>query len=40
VSTKEQKEQGQIQKMLDPVLETRYIFVYGASGKDFYRPQY
>jgi DNA invertase Pin-like site-specific DNA recombinase len=40
VSTKEQNEQRQLQKMLEKGVEARRIFVDKASGKDFDRPQY
>jgi DNA invertase Pin-like site-specific DNA recombinase len=40
VSTKEQNEQRQLNKMIDKGVEARRIFVDKASGKDFNRPQY
>lgn len=40
VSTKEQNEQRQLQKMLEKGVEARRIFVDKASGKNFDRPQY
>lgn len=40
VSTKEQNEQRQLQKMMERGVEARRIFVDKASGKDFDRPQY
>ncbi|KON83491.1 recombinase [Sporosarcina globispora] len=40
VSTKEQNEQRQFNKMIDKGVEARRIFVDKASGKDFDRPQY
>ena len=40
VSTKEQNEQRQLQKMIERGVEARRIFVDKASGKDFDRPQY
>ncbi|MBZ5751335.1 recombinase family protein [Metabacillus rhizolycopersici] len=40
VSTREQNEQRQLQKMMERGVEARRIFVDKASGKDFDRPQY
>jgi DNA invertase Pin-like site-specific DNA recombinase len=40
VSSKDQNEARQLNKMLDKGVEARRIFVDKASGKDFNRPQY
>lgn len=40
VSTREQNEQRQLQKMMERGVEARRIFVDKASGKNFDRPQY
>ena len=40
VSTKEQKEDRQIQALLDYGIKKENIFVDKVSGKDFERPEY